>query len=94
MRPHVKAVLGKLVVQGQQAVLEPGALDLHMKVLEADLQKLLVGQRGPGEFSTHPCANLRAEAAMVSRRAVADNRRSRPWRHPAARIFLAKVRLL
>ena len=42
----------------KQAVLEPGALDLHTKVLEADLQELLVGQRGPGEFSAHPCANL------------------------------------
>jgi hypothetical protein len=29
-----------------------------MKVLEADLQKLLVGQRGPGEFLAHRCANL------------------------------------
>jgi hypothetical protein len=48
-----------------------------MKVLEADLQELLVGQRGPGEFLAHPCANLHAEAPMVSRRGAPDNRRSR-----------------
>src|SRR5580700_79578 len=80
VRPYREAMLGKLVVQGQQAILEPGALDLHMKVLEADLQELLVGQRGPGKFLAHPCANLQTEAPMVSRRAGGDNRRSRPWR--------------
>src|SRR5580704_4755583 len=78
VRPHVKAVLGKLVVQGQEAVLEPGALDLHMKVLEADLQELLVGQRGPGEFLAHPYGNLeQIMGRMVSRRTRPDNRRSR-----------------
>jgi hypothetical protein len=81
VRPHREAVLGKLVVQGQEAVLEPGALDLHVKVPEADLQELLVGQRGPGEFLAHRCANLeQIMGRMVSRRGCGDNRRTGPWR--------------
>ena len=47
------AALGELVMEREQTVLEPGALDLHMEVLEADLQQLLVGQRRPGKFSAH-----------------------------------------
>src|SRR5580698_1621228 len=95
VRPHREAVLGKLVVQGQETVLEPSALDLDVKVLEADLQELLVGQRGPGEFLAHACVYLeQTEALMVSRRAGGDNRRSRPWRQRTAPIFLARASLL
>src|SRR5208282_2834632 len=52
MRPHANAALGQLVLKRQQAVLEPGAFDPDLEVLEAKLQQPLVGQCGPGEFPT------------------------------------------
>ena len=79
----------------EQAVLEPGALDLHVKVLEADLQELLVGQRGPGEFS---CSSLCEPAYRCADGVTAGRPRQPPVPALAgngpAPIFLAKARLL
>jgi hypothetical protein len=50
-----------------------------MKVLEADLQELLVGQHGPRKFpARHDDRALEAKryAAMVSRQTVGDNNRT------------------
>jgi hypothetical protein len=48
-----------------------------MKVLEADLEELLIRQRGPGEFLAHPCANLENRSA--------DGVTAGGWRQPPIR---------
>src|SRR5271167_730016 len=58
MGPHPDAVLVKLVIEGVQASLEPGALDRDLEVLEPDLQQVVVGQLCPGElFTRHDATN-------------------------------------
>src|SRR5262249_18872523 len=50
VRPHPDAAFGKLFVQPVEAVLEPGAFQLNLEVLEPQLEQLLVGQGCPGVF--------------------------------------------
>ena len=50
MGPDPDAALLEFVVEIVEAVLEPGAFDRDLEVLEAKLEQLLVGQGGPGKF--------------------------------------------
>src|SRR5262249_52211449 len=76
MRPRPDVALRKLLVQGFEAVLEPGALDGDLEVLEAELEQLLLGQGGPGEFLARHGFSTRGRRgrSMVSRWADHDNR--------------------
>src|SRR6202034_3333541 len=57
--PHQNAALRELVMKRQEAVFQPGTFDLDAKILEANLQELVVGQRGPGKFPAwHGALNL------------------------------------
>ena len=94
MRPQRQSAPTELVVERRAAVLEPGAFDLHAKVLEADLQELLVRQRGPGEFLAHPCANLQTEGADGVTAGVGRQPPDPLWQAPGCAIFLARACLL
>ena len=52
MRPQPDAALFELVVEIVQAVLQPGALDPDLEVLEAAPEQLLGGQVFPGKCPT------------------------------------------
>ena len=56
-KPVVRAdsdgVLLQFVVKALQAALKPGALDADPEVLEAQLEKLFVGQGSPGKLARH-----------------------------------------
>jgi hypothetical protein len=45
MRPHPQVPLGKLLMKLAKTVLEPGARDRDLQILQAKAQQLLVGQR-------------------------------------------------
>src|SRR5687767_11675998 len=50
MRPDAEATLGELIVQITEAPCKPRARYADLKVLEAKLQELFVGQRSPGKI--------------------------------------------
>src|SRR6266852_597168 len=58
MRPDAQPAPAELVVEIGQARLEPRAFDRDLEVLEAKLQELVVGQRGPGKLARHGVPEL------------------------------------
>jgi hypothetical protein len=52
MGPDSDAALLELAMEIVEAVLEPGAFERELEILEADLEQLLVGQRGLGKLPT------------------------------------------
>ena len=53
VRPHPQPPLRELLVEIGEAALEPGAFERDLEVLQAQLQQLSVGKRGPGEPTWH-----------------------------------------
>ena len=49
MRTDAQAALFQLALQRAQAQLQPRPFDGDLEVLEAEFEKLLVRQRGPGK---------------------------------------------
>ena len=60
MWPDPDIALLELLMESFEAVLEPSAFDRDLEIPEAQLEQLLVGQRGPGKFlSLHGNSKLR-----------------------------------
>ena len=75
-----KPALREFVVQGDEAVLKPSALDGQLEVLEPDFEQLFVRQFGPGKFlARHGAYETRNQfsPAMVSRRRLEVNTENR-----------------
>jgi hypothetical protein len=53
MRPHPQPALLELLAKILQASLKPRALYRDLEVLEAQLEKFVVGQRGPRKSARH-----------------------------------------
>src|SRR5215210_3227756 len=53
MRLYPDSTLIELVMEVSEAPLEPGPLDRELQVFQAQLQQLVVGQRGPRKVTRH-----------------------------------------
>jgi hypothetical protein len=94
VRAHPNPALFELVVEFAEATLEPRAFDGHFEVPEAQLEQLLVGQRGPSEPTGHGDRNRRGRSfcAMVSCCSKPNKGAKRGRGHPGAGPILSLVR--
>ncbi len=78
MRSDAQSAPTKLVMEIGEALLEPRAFDADLEILEAELEELIVGQRGPSKLTRHGVSKAdEAWSFPMDTRAVRGRRR---WR--------------
>src|SRR5439155_13177607 len=90
MRPDAQSAPAELVVEIGEPLLEPRPFDGDLEILEAKLQQLVVGQRGPGKLARHGVPELGKSAGGGW---VRGPKSSSPRRRFQARLAWARASL-